>query len=166
MASGRSAYNPAMPHPMIAAASDVLDGSLEAMREVIAAADPEALDWRPGPDTNSIAVLAVHSMHSTRTWLSVATGAPLPERDRPSEFLATAVGVDELLGFFDSMASECRALLDTPDPFDAGAVRPTGRDHAETATAAYALLHALEHVREHVAHAQLTAQLWEMDHAR
>ena len=128
MASGRSAYNPAMPDPMIAAASDVLDGSWRPCARSSPAADPRGPGLASGPDTNSIAVLAVHSMHSTRTWLSVATGAPLPERDRPSEFLATAVGVDELLGFFDSMASECRALLDTPDPFDAGAVRPTGRD--------------------------------------
>jgi uncharacterized damage-inducible protein DinB len=151
-----------MSDPTIVAASDLLESSLEAMREVIAGADPEALDWRPGPDTNSIAVLAVHSMHSTRMWLSVATGAPLPERDRPSEFLATADGVEALLAFFDAMAADCRALLDTPEPFDPGAVRVTGRDDEETATGAYALLHALEHVREHVAHAQLTAQLWQM----
>ena len=166
MVVSRSAYNPAMPDPTIVAASDLLDRSLNSMREVIARADPEALDWRPGPDTNSIAVLAVHSMHSTRMWLSVATGAPLPERDRPSEFLATVDGVDELLGFFDTMAADCRALLDTPDPFDPGAVHVTGRDDEETATGAHALMHALEHLREHVAHAQLTDQLWEMDHPR
>jgi DinB superfamily len=155
-----------MTDPIVVAAAENLDDSLRAMREVIVAADPQALDWRPGEDTNPIAVLVVHSMHSTRMWLSVAMGAPVPARDRPSEFLATADGVDELLGFFDAMAAECRALLDTTDPFDAGAVRPTGRDDQETATGAYALLHALEHLREHVAHAQLTRQLWEMDRAR
>jgi uncharacterized damage-inducible protein DinB len=154
------------PDPTIVAASELLVDSLDAMREVIAGADALALDWRPAQDTNSIAVLAVHSMHSTRMWLSVAMGAPLPERDRPSEFLATAEGVAEMLVFFDEMAADCRALLDTSDAFDAGAVRPTGREGDETATAAYALLHALEHLREHVAHAQLTRQLWERDHPR
>lgn len=154
--------------PTIAAASELLADSLDAMREVIAGAgaDALALDWRPAQDTNSIAVLAVHSMHSTRTWLSVAVGAPLPERDRPSEFLATAQGVGDLLVFFDAMAADCRALLDTSDAFDAGAIRRTGRDGDETCTGAYALLHALEHLREHVAHAQLTRQMWEKDHSR
>ncbi len=152
-----------MTDPMIVAASDLLDGSLNAMREVIADADAASLDWRPGADTNSIAVLATHSMHSTRSWLSVAVGAPWPPRDRPSEFLATADGVDELLSFFDSMAADCRALLNTTDAFDPGAVRAT-HSEGETATAAWALLHALEHLREHVAHTQLTRQLWEMEH--
>jgi uncharacterized damage-inducible protein DinB len=154
-----------MPDHTVAAAAELLDGSLDAMREVIAGADAEALDWRPGEDTNSIAVLAVHSMHSTRSWLSVAMGAPLPDRDRPSEFLATADGVDELLAFYDAMAADCRALLDTSDAFDAGATRRTHNDD-EMVTGAWALLHALEHLREHVAHAQLTGQMWEMDHPR
>jgi uncharacterized damage-inducible protein DinB len=154
-----------MPDPMIVAASDLLDDSLDAMREVIAGADAGALDWRPGSDTNSIAVLATHSMHSTRSWLSVAVGAPLPERDRPSEFRATADGVDELLVFYDSIAADCRAVLDASEAFDPGATRST-HNEGETVTAAYALLHALEHLREHVAHAQLTRQLWEMDHPR
>ena len=154
-----------MSDPTIVAASGLLDDSLNAMREVIGGVGAEALDWRPGEDTNSIAVLAVHSMHSTRAWLSTATGSPLPERDRPSEFLATSNGVEELLRFFDAMAADCRALLDTSEPFDAGAIRRT-HNEGETVTGAYALLHALEHLREHVAHAQLTRQVWEMDHPR
>jgi len=161
----RTPYNPAMSDPMIVAASELLVGSLDAMRKVIAGADAAALDWRPAPDTNSIAVLAVHSMHSTRMWLSVAMGAPLPERDRPSEFLATADGVQELLAFFDAMGADCRRLLERSDAFDAGAARRTGRDDDETCTGAYALLHALEHLSEHVAHAELTSQLWDRDHA-
>ena len=156
-------YNPRMPDPVVAAASSLLGRSLDALRETIAGADPQALDWRPAEDTNSIAVLAVHSMHSTRSWLSAAMGAPLPERDRPSEFLAAAESVDELLVFFDTMAADCRALLDTDEPLDAAAIRPT-HNEGETATAAWALLHALEHLREHVAHTQLTRQLWDRDH--
>ncbi len=154
-----------MPDPTIAAAAQLLNDSLDAMRETVAGADPAALDWRPGgPDTNSIAVLTVHSMHSTRSWMSVAVGAELPERDRPSEFRATAESVGDLLAFFDAMASDCRALLDTDAPFEPGAVRTT-HNAGETKTAAWALLHGLEHLREHVAHTQLTRQLWEIDRA-
>ena len=159
-----------MTDPTIAAARDLLDDSLDAMRTTIEGIDPQALNWRPaGDDTNSIAVLAIHSMHSTRSWLSSATGAPMPERDRPSEFVATADDVDELLAFFDSMSGDCRALLDGAGEFDAGerlsgdrAARSYGD---EPVTAAWALLHALQHLREHVAHTQLTRQLWDSRHA-
>jgi hypothetical protein len=152
--------------PTIDAARKLLEDSLGAMRETIAGADPSALNWRPGgDDTNSIAVLAVHSLSSTRWWLSAATGAPLPERDRPSEFLATAEHVDELLAFFDATANDCREVLGGAGTFDAGAPREvhwaSRPDEAEVVSGAWALLHALEHLREHVAHAQLTRQLWD-----
>ncbi len=60
------------------------------LADLLAAVDGlpgEALDWQPaGADTNSIAVLVTHVLHSTRSWLSVVVGAPLPDRDRESEF--------------------------------------------------------------------------------
>lgn len=155
-----------MTDPTIDAARDLLENSLGAMRETLEGTDPEALNWRPaGADTNSIAVLAIHSMHSTRSWLSAATGAPLPERDRPSEFIATADDVGELLRFFDEMAADCRALLEDAGPFDPSELltrEGVGRSYRdEPVTAAWALIHALQHLREHVAHTQLTRQLWD-----
>jgi hypothetical protein len=159
-----------MTDPIITAARDLLDDSLGALRGTIEGVDPAALDWRPaGEDTNSIAVLAIHSMHSTRSWLSRATGAPMPERDRPSEFVATADDVDELLAFFDSMSEDCRAILDNAGPFDPGEIlsgeRAARTYREEPVSAAWALIHALQHLREHVAHTQLTRQLWDGQHA-
>ncbi len=154
----------AMIDPTIEAARDILDEALDAMRASIAGATPDELNRRLGDDdTNSIAVLATHSMHSTRWWLHVVMGVEPPARDRPSEFLATATSTDELLSFFDEMAADCRAALDTDAPFDGGALRE--RDADETVTAAWALLHALEHLREHVGHMQLTRQLQAFDKA-
>lgn len=158
-----------MTDPTIAAARDLLDHSLGGLRATIEGVDPAALNWRPaGEDTNSIAVLVIHSMHSTRSWLSSATGAPMPERDRPSEFVATADDVDELLTFFDSMSGDCRALLDDAGPFDPGEIldgEGVGRSYRdEPVSAVWALIHALQHLREHVAHTQLTRQLWDQQH--
>ena len=42
---------------------------------------PAALDWVPGPDTNSLAVLAVHVTGATRYWIGDVAG-----RDRDAEF--------------------------------------------------------------------------------
>jgi hypothetical protein len=147
--------------PTIEAARGFVDGSLTSMRAAIDGASADALNRRPaGDDTNPVAVLVVHAVHSTRWWLSVALGRPLPDRDRPSEFLTTVADADELLALFDPVAADCRALLETDDPFDAGAIREDPRE-GEQVTAIWALIHAIEHLREHVAHAELTRQLFE-----
>ena len=147
--------------PTIEVARELVDDSLTSMRAAVAGAPADALNTRPGgDDTNPVAVLVVHAVNSTRWWLSVARGLPLPERDRPSEFLTTVADADELLTLFDPVAADCRALLDTDEPFDAGAIREDPRD-GEQVTAAWALIHAVEHLREHVAHAELTRQVFE-----
>ena len=149
-----------MPDPMILTARDLFEEELAELREAVDGISADALDWRPpAKDSNPLTVLATHGMHSTRWWLTIARGAPLPDRDRPSEFVAEVATVDELLAFVDAMAKDCLARLDPEEPFDPGAVRELPDD--DPVTSAYALLHAQEHLREHVAQAQLTRQLWE-----
>ena len=152
-----------MTDPLLVAARELADESFAGIRRAIEGAPPEALNWRPaGNETNTIAVLTVHALHSTRWWLSVASDAPAPERDRPSEFEARASGAEELVALVDSMAEDCRSLL-VARTFEPGASRTSRTSYGppETVTAAWALLHALEHLREHVAHLQLTRQLWD-----
>ena len=113
-----------MTGPFVIAALDILNSAIADFRFAIDGATSEALNWRPaGEDTNSIAVLTVHSMHSTRSWLSVATGAALPDRDRPSEFRATAPEQGELLTMVESFAGDCRRILETSSVTDWGAAR-------------------------------------------
>ncbi|MDP9236919.1 MAG: DinB family protein [Chloroflexota bacterium] len=149
--------------PWIAAAREVADLAFSDMRECIAGAPPDALNWRPRADeTNSIAVLAVHSLASTRSWLAVALGAPRPERDRPSEFVATAADAAALLAFVDEMAAHCTRLFAAAADIDWNAERKTSArpgDKLERVQAAWALMHAMEHLREHVGQMLLTRQL-------
>jgi uncharacterized damage-inducible protein DinB len=144
----------------IEAAADLLNDSLEALSAAVADAPLEALAWRPpAEDANPLVVLAVHAMHSTRWWLSVATGASMPERDRPSEFRATAGDPDELRSLIERMSEECRGLLASSKRFDPAATWTSPTD-GEVVTRGWALLHAIEHLREHAAQALLTRQLW------
>jgi uncharacterized damage-inducible protein DinB len=153
--------------PMLAAAREVLSLALDEMRGCIAGASEEALNWQPGGEgTNSLAVLIVHALSSTRSWLSVATGAPLPARDRDAEFVATASDAGELSAHLDAVGAECDALLRPAEAIDWSTMR---RTHArprpgapEQVTAAWALMHALEHLREHEGQLFLTRQLWDM----
>jgi hypothetical protein len=153
-----------VPDPTVEAAREILDDSLEQLRAAVEGCTAEQLNRRPaGDDTNGLAVLATHALHSTRAWLCLALGQPLPPRDRPSEF---AVVVDDPEGFLrdvDALAAECRTLFATEQPFDPARTglapwRP-GALADEPVAAAWALIHALAHLREHVGHAQLTRQV-------
>ena len=143
----------------------ILDDSLKEMRLAVDGAPGAVLDRRPaGADSNSIAVLVTHALGSTRSWLSVAVGAPLPERDRESEFLATSGDTAALVGFFDEMAADCKRLLDGVQEVDWSVSRKTHvrpGERPEEVPAAFALVHAIAHLREHVGHVQLTRQLSE-----
>ena len=154
--------------PMVAGARYVLlRQQIPLLRASVAEAPSEALNWRPGrADTNSIAVLATHTMHSLRSWMSVALGAPLPDRDRDSEFRVTVGATSELLALVDAFTADIEGLLDGAEAsIDWDAMRkrqPNPNTGArESVPAGRALLHAIEHVSAHVGHMQLTRQWWE-----
>jgi uncharacterized damage-inducible protein DinB len=143
--------------------------SVQDMRQSITGMSTDAINWKPaGEGTNSVAVLATHSMLSARSWISIAVGAPLPDRDRDAEFVTHSDSAEGLLAQIDALAAECENLLDDSRSVDwtaqrATHPRPDGR--AQEAPAAWALLHAMEHLREHVGHIGLTRQLWDARNA-
>jgi uncharacterized damage-inducible protein DinB len=149
----------------------VVQEDLKDLREGIDGLPGQALDWKPaGADTNSIAVLVTHVLHSTRSWLSVAVGAPPPERDRESEFQVKSDDTAALADFMHDFSRQIMALLDGAGDVDWATMRKTHVRPASTARpgdtpeqvpASWAVLHAIEHLREHIAHVGLTRQLWE-----
>jgi uncharacterized damage-inducible protein DinB len=152
--------------PFVAAARYNLKQSIEDYRRSLDGLDADALNWRPkGDEINSMAVLVFHAWSSTRSWLSVAFGAPLPERDRDAEFLTSTTNAEELRAWFEDIAQQCDALLATSGPIDWAAMRKTharpSPDDPQEVPAAFALLHAMEHLREHEGQLSLTRQLWE-----
>lgn len=147
--------------PLLTAARVVVAESLDELRTAIDGLTPDALNLRiAGEGTNPLAVIVTHAAASTRSWLSLAVGAPLPPRDRPAEF--RAVADDGFTAWLDERMAECLALLDTASEFDAGRRglapwRTSGAD--EPVTAAWALLHATAHLGEHVGHAHAIRDL-------
>ena len=147
--------------PLLTAARAVLAESLDELRATLAGLTSDALNRRvAGEGTNPLAVIATHALASTRSWLSLAVGAPSPPRDRPAEFRAVA---DEgFVARVDEAIADCLALLDAPDGVDPALEglapwRTSGAD--EPVTASWALLHAIGHLGEHVGHAHVMRDL-------
>lgn len=154
-----------MPDAMLASAAFVLKQDFEELRAAIDGLPDGALSWKPaGDDTNSIAVLVTHVLHSTRSWISAAVGAPLPDRDRDSEFRVAAEHTSDLLALLDDLGDQILVLVNGAGDIDWAANRKThmrpSPDLPDYVPAAFALLHAIEHLGQHVAHATLTRQLW------
>jgi uncharacterized damage-inducible protein DinB len=150
--------------PVLAAGRELVAESLEELRSTVEGLSVEALNWRPGgEETNSIAVLTTHALHSTRMWLSIAMGSPLPERDRESEFRASADDASALLRLVDEFSERCIAILSSAEEADWSAMRERRGRGGETAPevpAAYALIQAATHLRGHVDQIGLTRWVW------
>jgi hypothetical protein len=146
--------------PTIVALREVLAESCDEIRRGVADLSVSELNAKPaGGDTNSVAVIAVHGLRSTLSWLSLAVGGPLPERDRDAEF--RTVADDDFVQQVDALIARCLGVLDdaTWDPARVGAPNWNARLAAEPRTAAWAAGHALAHLGEHVGHLHMTREL-------
>ncbi len=54
-------------------------------REVVTGLDAEALNWKPGEDTNSLAALVAHTCDAERFLMATALGITI-DRDREAKF--------------------------------------------------------------------------------
>ena len=124
---------------------------------------PDELDWSPGPEMNSLCVLAVHVTAAERFWIGLGID-DVSRRDRPAEFLASGYELAALRDLFaDNIAfyeeafkgqdgKRLREVLDVSHYMD----RPS-----QEVTRGYALLRGLDHTAEHLGHAGMTRQLLE-----
>lgn len=124
--------------------------------EEVAGLDTDALNWTPAPETNSIAVLVVHTIGSAEEVLRIVRGLP-NERDRDAEFVPNDLSPAALrewiaaaIAFFDEVGAGITAD-------DLAATRP--RPNRGPQTGMHWLLHNYGHAREHLAHIQLTKQV-------
>lgn len=153
-----------MADEILIAARKLVSDSLAELRTSVGRLPVEALNWRPTDDTNPIAVLVAHTLGATRLWLRLAVGQPLPDRDRDSEFRATADDAGSFMKTFEAMSGDCIEALTSVESVDWSAMRATqgrGGDAADEVSAAYAMMHVTEHLRGHVDQVSLMRQLWD-----
>lgn len=116
----------------------------------------EAMDWSPGPEMNSVAVLLAHMTGVLHEGIDIALNVP-PDRVRVQEFQTRGVPAAEMLRRLDAVIDYARSALPSLGLDDLGKER---KDEDGMITCGWALLHALEHAYLHLGHVQLTCQLW------
>ena len=127
------------------------------LRDEVRELSVEALNWKPAPEANSIAVLIVHTLGSEAEVLRVVADAP-GVRDRDAEFLATVNDAADLLREIDQADSFLEAMAPRITGDHLAAERPRGDRPPETGL--HWLITNYGHAREHLAHIELTKQLY------
>ena len=130
------------------------------MQRIIAGLPLAALDWSPGPEMNSLVVLATHVAGSERFWVGEVAGGDPANRNRSAEFQTHGLDEVALLSRLDASLAHTRATLEKLTLPDLEMRRP-GMDRDEV-TAAWALFHNLQHIGTHLGQMQLTRQLWDL----
>ena len=131
------------------------------MNQAIEDLPVEALNWSPGAELNSVAVLAAHTAGSERYWIGDVVARDDSHRDRAAEFRTQAVGPAELIARLEAALAHSRQVLGQLTLANLDEKRSAPSDQREV-TVAWALIHALEHVATHLGHLQMMHDVWHM----
>lgn len=144
--------------PAVAAVVDLYGSVHRQLRELIDGMDSDALNWSPGPEMNSLAVLVTHTVASGLDTLTFVRDVP-NDRDRDAEFRTKAPDAADLLATLDRGDANLRGHGNaiTSNQLEAVRDRP-GRDPQ---VGLHWLINNCGHAREHLGHAQMTKLLYE-----
>jgi hypothetical protein len=126
------------------------------IRQKVEGLDRKALNWKPHPEANSIAVLVFHMLGSEREMINAVRGIKT-ERDRAAEFEVEAEAAD-LIALIEIADADMDRHIAALTAHDLTVPRPRGdrppRPGLEWLVGNYG------HEREHLAQIELTKQLY------
>ena len=126
-----------------------------AMRKLVDGLSVETLDWRPGPETNSVAALCMHLLDAERHLTAWVAGVDLP-RDREARFRVEGLTPAQIASEIDAVEGDVRAHLGRIGEEQLARSITRGE---RTRPGAWWLLQVVGHSREHLGQAELTLQL-------
>ena len=120
----------------------------------------DALDWKPGVDTNSVSALIVHLTGAERFLIGDVIMQDPSNPNREAEFLVKGMSKADLVSRLNDTEAFLMAAFEGMRLPDLEATRLHPR-HGSQVSVSWALLHALEHTASHVGHIQLSVQMWQ-----
>lgn len=145
-------------NPVFDAYLDILQALHEGGRAQISGLTQEELDWSPGDEMNSLAVLSAHVAGAERYWIGDIVMGEDSSRDRDKEFATSGVSEDVLSSQMDSALDYAREAFELLGADQLAEVRISPRDGRER-TVAWWITNLLEHTALHIGHMQITKQL-------
>ncbi len=121
----------------------------------------EELDWSPGPDMNSLCVLAVHVTAAERFWFGAVVDDMIT-RDRPAEFRAAGYELSQLIKRFEANVAFCKEAFAGQSASRLDEIVDVSRYRhwpPQRFSRGWALLRGLDHTAEHLGHTGMTRQL-------
>jgi len=146
--------------PVIAPYFEKLSRLHEEFKRELNSLPHEALDWTPGNEMNSVAVLAVHTAGAARYIIGEVVGGRPAYRQREAEFTVQGWDHAALMIQLDEALAQHEQVLAELELADLEAARFSPKHNREVKVM-WALVHALEHTAMHLGHVQLTRQLWQ-----
>lgn len=120
---------------------------------------PEALDWVPGADMNSISVLIMHFTGAERYWVGDVVNGDPSFRNRDAEFQTRGLDHAALRQRLADLDAYETAVLGSLKVRDLETFKVSPRD-GRNVTVAWALLHAFQHTAVHSGHIEMLVQQW------
>lgn len=140
---------------------DRLDELHRSVQKTLDELPPEAMDWVPAPDLNSVAVLVAHFSGAERYYIGDVVMGDLSFRDRSAEFRVKGMDAAALKHHIEELMTYERSAFERLSAAQLGEERVAPKDGRKF-TVAWALNHALEHTALHVGHIQITKQMWDL----
>lgn len=150
-------------HPILGEYFKLIEALYGDFSKAIEGLPVEGLDWTPGPDMNSLAVLIVHTTGATSFLVGEIAGDIPAHRDRAAEFQVTGWDEAKLKAHLNQSLELVRGVLDKLTVDDLTKTK-FSESRNRTYVYAEAIFHALDHTGLHVGHAQITRQLWDLKH--
>jgi hypothetical protein len=129
------------------------------MKRDLEALPPAALDWKPGPEMNSVSVIIVHLTGAERFLVGDVVMQESSNRNRDLEFQAQGMSKEDLIHRLDDTEAYLSNALGQLSLSDLETTRIHPR-HGDRVSVAWALLHSLDHAATHLGHINLTVQMW------
>lgn len=128
------------------------------LRSLVQDMDGDQLNWSPGPDLNSIAVIVTHTLGSELDTLLFVRGIK-GDRDREAEFQVRVGSAAELLAAIDRADALLAEHGESITADDLATTRT--RPDRDPQIGLHWLVNNYGHAREHLGHLHMTRQLYQ-----
>lgn len=128
------------------------------LRDLVQDMDSDQLNWSPGPELNSIAVIVTHTLGSELDTLLFVRDIQ-GDRDRDAEFQVSVDSADDLLAAIDRADALLAEHGESITAADLATTRT--RPDRDPQVALHWLVNNYGHAREHLGHLHVTRQLYQ-----